>query len=139
MTQRRVLVLTDNLHLLRMYSRVLRKSRHEVIECVSVTGARVLLNSERFDVFICDLTRGNSLDLLNEYAPMLKAQNTRIVVVSGKGRQITAESGAEHVLTKPVLMYELDHLTNRLANESPANDGVESHQNYERMGKQMRV
>lgn len=114
----RVLLLEDNLSLLRLYSKTLSKADYMVSEASTVDEAEYLLQSSAFDIFICDMRIGgaHSADLLREWVAPLKAQGTTIVAMSAyeQYRRTVNEMGIEHFMSKPITPSSLLNVMNQL-------------------------
>ncbi|MBC7813643.1 MAG: response regulator [Burkholderiales bacterium] len=115
----RVLLLEDNLSLLRLYSKTLAKADYTVHEAMTVAEAEQLLKSNEFDIFICDMRIGgaHSADLLREWAAPLKEKGTTIIAMSAyeQYRRTCAEMGIENFMPKPITPSNLIDVLNTLS------------------------
>jgi DNA-binding response OmpR family regulator len=115
----RVLLLEDNLSLLRLYSKTLNKADYTVYEAMTVDEAEYLLQSDAFDIFICDMRIGgtHSADLLREWAEPLKEKGTTIIAMSAyeQYRRTCFEMGIDHFMPKPITPSSLLHTLNHLS------------------------
>lgn len=125
----RVLILEDTASLLRLYSKALLNAGYEVHLAGTLDGARELLDTYRFDVFVCDILLGKELgtDLLMEKRELLSETGTQAVIVSGESQycSLCDEMGLEFFLQKPISVKSLIDLIDRLAGRSePVGCGV---------------
>lgn len=115
---RRVLIMEDNTHLCRLFSRALRTSDYEVHTAETIQEVRDLLLKTQFDVLLCDLHTGQdrSTDLLREYYESLATSGTQVVIMSAEThyRDICEEMGVDFFLEKPVAVGTLVALVDRL-------------------------
>jgi len=115
---RRILVMEDDAHLSRLYSKALRASDYEVYTARTIKEAHDMLDNVRFDVLLCDIHMGSDrgTDLLRGYSTMLSTQGTQVIVVSGQAqyRGMCEEMGADFFLEKPVSLSTLVALLDRL-------------------------
>jgi DNA-binding response OmpR family regulator len=115
---RRILVMEDDDHLRRLYSKALSKSDYHVYPAATIEEARGLLTSSQFDIFLCDIHMGNGLgtDLLQEQRATLNDNDTQVIMVSGEARYraICEEMGVDFYLEKPVPVSMLLTLVERL-------------------------
>lgn len=115
---RRILVMEDDEHLRRLYSKALSKSGYDVYPASTIEEARRLLASSQFDIFLCDIHMGNGLgtDLVNEQRATLSENSTQVIMVSGQARYraICEEMGVDFYLEKPVPVSMLLTLVERL-------------------------
>jgi DNA-binding NarL/FixJ family response regulator len=117
-TPRRILVMEDNIHLCRLFSRALRASGYEVHTATTVQAARDLLPQINFDILLCDIHMGEDrgTDLLSEHLGKFVGDDTQIVIVSGEShyRGRCEEIGVDFFLEKPVAVGTLVALVDRL-------------------------
>lgn len=122
---RRVLIMEDDTHLRRLYSKALRRGGYRVHSAGTIGEARNLLDELRFDVLLCDIQMGsdNGTDLLQECIEDITTSGAQIIMVSGQAhyRKACADLGADFFLEKPVSLGTLVTLVNRLT----AHDGSE--------------
>lgn len=115
---RRILVMEDDDHLRRLYTKALSKSGYAVYPASTIEEARGLLTSSQFDIFLCDIHMGNGLgtDLVHEQRAMLSDNSTQVIMVSGQARYraICEEMGVDFYLEKPVPVNMLLTLVERL-------------------------
>ncbi|MFW9804578.1 MAG: response regulator [Candidatus Thorarchaeota archaeon] len=115
---RRILVMEDDDHLRRLYSKALSRSGYDVYPAPTIEEARGLLTSSQFDIFLCDIQMGNGLgtDLVREQRAMLRNNGTQVIMVSGEARYRTTceEMGVDFYLEKPVPVSMLLTLVERL-------------------------
>src|SRR5687768_12798551 len=118
MSHRSVLIMEDDLHLLRLFSKTLSKADYTVYDASTVNLARQFLKAMPFSVMICDMRMGSEsgIDLLKEMMPQLMQHNTRIIVVSAEEQYRTAceDLGVEFFLSKPISPAMLVALVRRL-------------------------
>lgn len=121
MIETAVLVLEDDLALIRLYGKVIRKAGYKVTEATNLQEARDQLRKERFDVFICDMRLGaeRGIDLLVEQKAFLQEQHTQVVVVSAEEqyRELCREMGIDLFFSKPVSPSELTRMIARLTDD----------------------
>ena len=115
---RRVLIMEDNAHLRRLYSKALRTSGYDVHAAGTIQEARDMLVQVRFDVLLCDIHMGEDrgTDLLREYAEEFAINGTQVVMVSAQAqyRDMCEEMGVSFFLEKPVAVGTLVALVDRL-------------------------
>lgn len=99
-----VLIIEDDLKLLRLYSRMLQADGHKVFMAATLSAAQTLLENYRFDVCLADVQVGhlNSLTYLR-HLPQARHNIERLVVISGdeRYRDLTNSMHGEF-LTKPI-------------------------------------
>jgi DNA-binding response OmpR family regulator len=80
----RVLIVEDDLNLLRLYEKTLSHADHQVTMAATIGAAQKLLAKHTYDVTLLDITVGrmNSFDLLRHF-PGLAGQAGRILIISG--------------------------------------------------------
>lgn len=114
----RILVMEDDMLLLDIFSRALRRSGYDVQAIPTMMGAHSLLTEQQFDLFLCDIHMGEErgTTLLGELGADLMAQGTQIIVMSAEGqyRDICAEMGIDFYLEKPVIPETLVTFVHRL-------------------------
>lgn len=124
-----VLVLEDDLQLVRLFQRVLCHEGFDLIHCRAVTLAKSLLRHMRFDLALVDVALGpddNGLDFVR-YAREIRPE-MGLMVVSGKAtttdRILGIQMGADDYLTKPLdareLVVRAKRLVQRLHPRQPA-------------------
>jgi DNA-binding NarL/FixJ family response regulator len=117
-TPRQILIMEDDAHLRRLYSKALRARGYQVQTAATIENARSLLEKSRFDVLLCDIHMGQDrgTDLLKEYADTLVTSGTQLVMVSGQARyrEMCEELGADFFLEKPISIGVLVALVDRL-------------------------
>jgi len=115
---RRILIMEDEAHLRRLYSKVLRAAGYEVYSAATTQEARRHLADAHFDLLLCDIKMGDErgTNFLSEYADKLAISGAQVVMVSGYShyRHTCAEMGADFFLEKPVSVGTLVSLVNRL-------------------------
>jgi DNA-binding NarL/FixJ family response regulator len=115
---RRVLIMEDNAHLCRLFSKALRTSDYEVYTAETIQEAHDLLFQTQFDVLLCDIQmdQDRGTDLLREYYENLDPSGTQVVIVSAEARyrDICEEMGVDFFLEKPVAVGTLVALVDRL-------------------------
>lgn len=125
MTEAAILILEDDLALIRLYGKVIRKAGYKVSEATNIQEARDQLSRQRFDVFICDMRLGaeRGIDLLIEQKMFLEEQQTQVVVVSAEEqyREMCREMGIDLFFSKPVSPSELARMIERLLNSNDKN------------------
>jgi DNA-binding response OmpR family regulator len=118
METRRVLIMEDDTHLRRLYSKALRRGGFKVHSAGTVGEARNLLREFRFDVLLCDIQMGceDGTDLLHESIDDIATSGAQVIMVSGQAhyRKTCADLGADFFLEKPVSVGTLVTLVNRL-------------------------
>ncbi len=116
---RQILILEDDDHLRRIFSRALRKGDYDVYTAATLEEAHELLESMRFDIFLCDvhIGDGRGTDLLREKSASLQEQGTQTVMISADARyrSLTEELGVEFYLEKPIDLQPLVTLIDRLS------------------------
>lgn len=115
---RQILILEDDDHLRRIFSRALRKGDYDVYTAATLEEAKQLLEATRFDVFLCDvhIGQGRGTDLLREQSATLQEKGTQTVMISADARyrSLTEELGVEFYLEKPIDLQPLVILIDRL-------------------------
>ncbi len=115
---KQVLIMEDDHHLLRLYSKALDNAGYQVTQASTIDEARDMLESERFDLLLCDIHMDGekATDLLREQAANLATSGTQVIMVSGQAqyRAMCEEMGADFFLEKPVPVATLVSLVNRL-------------------------
>jgi DNA-binding NarL/FixJ family response regulator len=128
METRRVLIMEDDTHLRRLYSKALRRGGYKVHSAGTVAEARDLLRELRFDVLLCDIQMGqeSGTDLLQESIDDITTSGAQVIMVSGQAhyREACEGLGADFFLEKPVSVATLVTLVNRLT----AHEGSEAHE-----------
>src|SRR5688572_16886112 len=124
-----VLIMEDEIHLLRLFSMALQRSGYQVYEAPTISVARQLILSLTFAVFIADMRMGNErgIDLLNEQLERLNANQTKILVVSAESayQKPCQELGVEMFLVKPVTPMGVISILKTLV--APAGNGNPVH------------
>lgn len=107
MSQSKVLIVEDNLDLLRLYVKALIKRGYHVQTAHTFSKAHELLATETYDLLLCDMRLGDAvgLDLIREYGAALKANHTFILAVSAEEhyREDCLANGADLFLMKPIM------------------------------------
>jgi DNA-binding response OmpR family regulator len=115
---RRVLVMEDDTHLRRLYSKALRKAGYRVHSASTIEEAKRMLTNVRFDILLCDIQMGNDrgTDMLHDHIDEITTNGAQVIMVSGHShyREACAEMGADLFLEKPVSIGTLVTLVNRL-------------------------
>jgi DNA-binding response OmpR family regulator len=109
--KRRIIVVDDNIYVLQILTKILRKAAH----CVTSveTGREMLkeLKNQTFDVAIIDvrLQDMNGIDLLHKIQKV--AHNMKKIILTGypsdEDRIRALEQGADHYLSKPIKSEKL--------------------------------
>ena len=114
----RILIMEDNLDLLRLFSKALQNAGYDVNTASTLEEARTRLLQSRFDLLLCDIHIGErrGTDLLCEQIDSLRAQGTEVVVVSVDThyRPLCQDLGIDFYLEKPVSVRQLVQLVKRL-------------------------
>ncbi len=114
----RILIMEDNLDLLRLFSKALQNAGYDVNTASTLEEARTRLLQSRFDLLLCDIHIGErrGTDLLCEQMESLRAQGTEVVVVSVDThyRPLCQDLGIDFYLEKPVSVRQLVQLIERL-------------------------
>ncbi len=117
-SEKNILILDDNDHIRRLFSRALEQSGYKTYPIATLQEARDLLAQRRFDVFLCDIHVGadRGTDLLREQSGRLNQAGTHVIMVSAdpRYRSLCAEMGIEFYMEKPVAIAPLITLVNRL-------------------------
>ncbi|MHB8354628.1 MAG: response regulator transcription factor [Burkholderiales bacterium] len=124
-----VLILEDDLQLVRLFRHILCHEGFELIHCKAVSLAKSLVHQLRFELALVDVVLGpddNGLDFVR-YAREVRPE-MGIMVISGKSttmdRIIGIQMGADDYLPKPLDMRELvvraKRLIQRLQAHSPS-------------------
>jgi len=115
---RRILIMEDDMHLRRLYSKALRMAGYKVHSAATIQEARALLADFRFDILLCDIQMGSDrgTDLLHEQIDDITTSGAQVIMVSGHShyREACAEMGADFFLEKPISVGTLVTLVNRL-------------------------
>lgn len=115
---RRILIMEDDVHLRRLYSKALRARGYEVQTAATLQDARNFLEQSRFDIMLCDIHMGSDrgTDILSEYSAQLMTSGTQVVMVSGQARyrDMCEQLGADFFLEKPISIGVLVALVDRL-------------------------
>jgi DNA-binding response OmpR family regulator len=127
-TPPRILIMEDDAHLRRLFSKALRAVGYEVHPAGTIDEAQDLLNRTRFDILICDIHmgQGRGTDLLNEHAAALATSGAQVIMVSGQAqyRAMCEEMGADFFLEKPVAISTLVELVTRLTAQHDHNPAL---------------
>ena len=119
-----VLIMEDEIHLLRLFSMALQRSGYQVYEASTISVARQLILSMTFAVFIADMRMGNErgIDLLIEQLERLHAHETKILVISAESayQKPCIDLGIEMFLTKPVTPLGVIKILNSLVSPTSA-------------------
>ncbi len=114
-----VLILEDDLQLVRLFRHVLCHEGFELIHCTSISHAKSLVHQFQFELALVDLTLGpddNGLDFVRYARETHPAMG--IMVISGRGavldRILGIEMGADDYLSKPLDVRELTARARRL-------------------------
>lgn len=122
-SSQRILVMDDDPGLRNVYQKALRHQGYEVDLADTLDAARALFKEHVYGVFICDIHMGDErgTDLLAEIGGKLKEQGTEIIMASAYGqyRFMTEDYGSEYFLEKPVSIYTLVTLIERVLADSP--------------------
>lgn len=117
-SQRHILVMDDDIHVLRIFGKALKSRNYLVSQASSIQQARQFIDTDNYDVFICDIHMGNErgTDLLLEKNERLSINQTQIVAISAYGqyRSLIEEVGVDFFLEKPVSIGTLLTLIDRL-------------------------
>jgi two-component system response regulator PilR (NtrC family) len=113
-----IFILEDNLDLVNLFAKTLNRPGYTVTTATDLTSARNVLDSARFNIFLCDmrLPDGDGIHLLREYQNQLQDFKTQVVVVSAEDqyREPCEALGIEFFLSKPVSPRMLISLVDRL-------------------------
>jgi DNA-binding response OmpR family regulator len=113
-----VLIMEDDLNLIRLFGKALEHAGYEVSKATSIDEARRLLDENEFDMFIADMRLGGDqgIDLLRERRAELFNGRTQIVVMSAEEqyRGACEELGIDLFISKPVAPSLMIQLLNRL-------------------------
>ncbi len=119
--QKNILVMDDDLHVLRIFSKALKSRNYLVSQASSIQQARDFIDADSYDIFICDVQMGNErgTDLLLEKGEILSNRQTQIVAISAYGqyRDLTREAGVDYFLEKPISIGTLLTLIGRLLDQ----------------------
>ncbi len=120
-----ILVIEDNENLNDMYSQTMAKAGYNVYQATTIQQARDFLNTQRFDLLLCDIRMGDGYGakLLQERLTKLNEDETEVIMVSAEPQyqSLCEEMGIEFFMVKPVRLKTLASLVNRLL--SPGNQG----------------
>jgi DNA-binding NtrC family response regulator len=85
MSNKRVLIIEDEAHLIRLYTKAIGPN-YTIVPCMTIHAARDLLIKDTFDIVICDIHIGahRATELIWEQYGALREKGTKIVVISGK-------------------------------------------------------
>ncbi|MDX1991094.1 MAG: response regulator [bacterium] len=121
MENKRILIVDDDVSLVKMYGQLLEKYGHSVYEATSIKAAHELLAKYRFDLCLCDMTLGlhSGMELLS-YSPALQTSGTRFAVISGKRRyaELCQSIGVDFYL-KPISNSDLLTLVEKSGRREP--------------------
>ncbi|KAA3643507.1 MAG: response regulator [Chloroflexi bacterium] len=124
----RILILEDDPVLNDIYFKALNAKGYQVDSAQSMEAARSLINSNPYDVFLCDVRIGkqHGTDLLVEYKDLFATNGTQTVVASafGQYRFEIEEIDKELFLEKPVSLATLTSLIDRLVNDNRMVNGT---------------
>ncbi len=107
-----ILLIDDEADIRFGFVRYLSRAGYAVYEAGSLTQAREAVSGQRFDAILLDLNLpdGNGLDWIPELREL--SPDVALVVITGEGDMPVAvealRGGADHFLTKPVSMLDLD-------------------------------
>lgn len=108
MSVKRILVIEDDVSLMRLYTKILRD--HEVIPCFTLKQAYETLNEGDFDAIICDIQIGidRATELIEEHYLQWRKANINLVIISGRySFRTTYEQMGIPFILKPVDMKTL--------------------------------
>jgi DNA-binding NtrC family response regulator len=104
---KKILVLEDNVDLLRLYGKVLVKAGYQVDLVNTLGDVERHLTGCQYDLFICDMQVGEStsLSMLDAWIERLRAIGTRVVAISGRMKyaESCAALGVDRFIIKPVM------------------------------------
>jgi DNA-binding NtrC family response regulator len=116
--KRHILVMDDDVHVLRIFSKALKSRNYQVSQASSIQQAREFIDSDNYDIFICDVQMGNErgTDLLLEKGESLSNSRTQVVAISAYGqyRDLIKDVGVDYFLEKPISIGTLLTLISRL-------------------------
>jgi two-component system response regulator PilR (NtrC family) len=114
----RILIMEDNLDLLRLFSKALKNAGYDVDTATTLEDARARLLNAHFNLLLCDIHIGErrGTDLLREQIENLHAKGTEVVVVSVDThyRPLCQDLGIDFYLEKPVSVRQLVQIIKRL-------------------------
>jgi CheY-like chemotaxis protein len=102
-----VLIIDDEIHILRLAGRMLERAGYRVIQAASGPEALRLVEDTKPDVITCDIDMPgmNGFELLEAFKSQPAIAETPVIMVTGLGREKDAaratELGAADYLTKP--------------------------------------
>ncbi len=115
----RILIMEDDVYLLRLYEKALTKAGFAVHTAETVETARDLLRRHHYGVFISDVHLGEEqgVNLLRQEIATLHQEGTEIIVVSGSAEYyyLTREIDIDFFIEKPVAISGLVTLVQQLA------------------------
>jgi DNA-binding NtrC family response regulator len=105
----RILIVEDDLALLKLYATVLKDRGHQVHQAATVQAALDMIYKYDFDACVCDMQIGHhsGIELL-QWHPELQAKGTHFIAISGFPRyqEICATLGVDFY-TKPIANQQL--------------------------------
>ena len=114
-----VLVMEDDVYLLRLYEKALTNSGFSVHTAETLGAARLLLQQNHYSVFISDIHLGkeSSVDLLREELAKLNQVGTEVLIVSGSAeyRYLIQDMQIDFFLEKPIAIAAFVTLVQRLS------------------------
>ena len=115
---KRILILEDQDSLRRVLSRALHEAGYATYPAATFDQVQGLLAHNQFDVFLCHAGQDRVADLVREHAAALKADGTRVVMVSAslECRGQLEETGVDLHLQKPIAVPALIALVHGLTN-----------------------
>ncbi|MBI5670124.1 MAG: response regulator [Chloroflexi bacterium] len=113
-----VLVLDDDDDLRHMFTVFLSRQGYQVRGAASIGEAQQLLDSQPFDVFLCDMRLGSErgIDLLRDCAQAKRYGRMQMIAMSAEHhyRQACEDLNIEFFISKPVSLQMLSKLLERL-------------------------
>lgn len=101
-----ILIIEDDVPLLRLYSQVLTVYQYNVAQAETIDQARNLLMTTHYDLLLADVQMGRerSTDLIREMRNVLRESGTQIILMSAeeKYRNMREELDLELFVVKPV-------------------------------------
>lgn len=104
-----ILLIEDDLNLLRLYSKILRNAGHEVKMAATVSAAGMLVRDYHFDIWVVDVSVGklNMLHTMVSTSDFRRANAHRIIISGDVKQRDRATAMGLTFLLKPISHQQL--------------------------------
>jgi DNA-binding response OmpR family regulator len=112
-----ILIIEDDVPLLRLYSQILSVHNYVIAQAESMDQARSHLTTTTFDLLLADVQMGKerSTDLIRDMRNVLRESGTRVILMSAeeKYRSLRDELNLDLFVVKPVAPSALINLVDQ--------------------------